>query len=208
MQAGATEPIPLREAPARFLTADWEKLVEIAESVPKAMAMLSNHEPGIIGFYRSGVIGAGDGLPHHHKTEQAYLLSEKMKDDFKTICAAGKLVGEGIYSGTDQRQEIPAEIWNELVIHFESNQITSKRGTYHYVMIRTAAAVEDDLRAQLVAWLTQRLSERGSESRKILVDAALEKFQGSYRVRTFNDAYGDVYGHVRGRPRRAQKMKK
>src|SRR5208283_3993389 len=200
MQEGATDPISLREAPARFLTADWDKIVELSGSPANALDVFSNPERAISAFMRRKAMGAGRGSPRHHKTEQAYLLSEKIRDDFKTICASGKLVGEGIFSGTDRRQDIPAEIWSDAANHFESNEITSKWGTYHHVMIRTAAAVQDALRAQLVAWLTQRLSERGPELKKILADAALEQFGGAYRVRAFNFAFAEVYGHARGRP--------
>jgi len=206
MQEGATDSISLRDAPARFLTADWDKLVGLSGSTV-ALHVLSKPDPPGSTFYRRQVIGAGLSSPGHLRAEEASLVSEEITAAFKAACASAKLIGSGIFSNTGLRQDILAEAWKDLVVDFGSNQISAAWGCYNFVKVR-AAPCHDDLHARLVAWLNERLAERGPELKKILTVAAKMQFEGTYRDRAFNDAYRDVYGHARGRPPAPEKINK
>jgi hypothetical protein len=149
MQKGANASISLRDAPARFLTVDWGKLVELTGSETKALDALSNQEPAIIAFYRRGTIEEGRATGEGRKEEEAYLLAEKMRADCRSLFASTKLRGTGIFSGTGLSQDIPAEMWTDLALDFANSRAAGRSGNYEYVAITEAPRTNhrDDLHA-------------------------------------------------------------
>ena len=125
-----------------------------------------------------------------------------MHEDLRVLGAKGRIIAFGLYLGTGLRQAIPPELWATAKVAFGAGSVVSNGFVYHNVTLELAAASVDveSTAFTMSAWLDQRHAQRGEESKKILQEAAREKFGEAFTVRTFNKAYGDCYKRPRGRP--------
>ena len=93
MQEGATEPISLRDAPARFLTADWDKLGRTIRIARAALHVLSNPDPPAITYLSPP--SDRKSASHHPaiagRRRQALLGGNYRRT--QTDCATAKLIG-------------------------------------------------------------------------------------------------------------------
>jgi len=90
--------INLRDAPGRFLSDDWLRLVQLKGSESGAIEALAP-EPGLIGYLRGELIAEGEGSAEVQAAEEASKLAQKMITNLQALGASGQIIGKGIYSG-------------------------------------------------------------------------------------------------------------
>ena len=201
------EAVSLKDAPARFLNVDWDRLVELKGSESQAIEALSKPDPAALVHIRREVIARGRDGAKARAEEVIFLLVEKMIADFRALATSGQIAGAGIFSGTGLRQVIPPELWSGLRLDFNSGAANGAGFSYSFIQIEETrpGSHADEPVATLVAWLRRRQSDNGVESKKKLEAAAQKEFADAFRVRAFNDAYKQVYERPRGRPRGTEK---
>jgi hypothetical protein len=89
-------------------------------------------------------------------------------------------------------------------IELGANSFVSGAVVYSHVRLALDRAPSDkeERVAKVVAWLKQRLDERGDEPKKVLSEEAQRKFGSPLSTREFHAAYTKCYGRSRGRPRK------
>jgi hypothetical protein len=132
------------------------------------------------------------------------------------MLTSGRLASSVILPETLQRQDVAAEIWGDLRPDFQKDSAfipasgARQERSYGAVRIWEPAShrAHDELQNRMVAWMAKRHQEQGREKRLTLIELAEAEFGSSFRIQIFNVAFGEVYGHTRGRPKDASRKSK
>jgi hypothetical protein len=87
--------INLRDAPRRFLSDDWLRLVELMGSESRAIEALSRPEPPMFVVYRRDLMQGGGGSAEVRAAEEEAELLQKMIADLRALAASGQIIVEG-----------------------------------------------------------------------------------------------------------------
>jgi hypothetical protein len=197
-------PIPLSKAPSRFFADDWARLTSLKGGPAEALKALDS--PDHLAYYRSQILEQNLGTQQFRMElvaeEEAYMLVDRVHEGMRALGFEGRIAASGLFVGTGRREVVPAELWPTAKIAFGAERVASNDFIFHYVTVEPAAATADiqSVASAMSAWLGGRRAERGDEAKKVLQDAARERFGETFRVQIFNTAYADCYGRSRGRP--------
>ena len=203
--------VALGDGPARYLADAWSRLVELEGGEADALEALDHPDSGfLVNLRREGLSsGAGsvESRQRSKKDEEAYGLTEKIREGLRHLGADGRLLGTGLFVGTGQRQDIPPELWANAKFEFASGRLMSGKFEYHVVTLREpeGSAAENDLDITIRDWLSDRRLQLGDEKKSALQAAARVAFGDAFTVRAFNTAYSAVYERKRGRPEKRNK---
>jgi len=197
-------PIRLSEAPTRFFADDWARLTSLKGGRAEALKALDSPDP--LADYRREFLKTNLGTQQLREELVAWdevdMLVNRLHEGMRALGFEGRITASGLFTGTARREVVPAELWPTAKIAFGAEEVASNGFIFRYVTVEPAAASVDieSVASAMSAWLGGRRAERGDEAKKVLQDAARERFGETFRVQIFNTAYADCYGRSRGRP--------
>ena len=150
-------------------------------------------------------------MPNGLSTSSQQFIIVRLRGSFvaelKFKLITRKVASTGILEGDDERSAIPGDHWDALWPNFAENRadsINPQFAGYADVLILGPGAKKSAAASQLDecrSWLRQR-AEEGESVKKILAREAFTQFGRGLTTRRFDAAYKDVFGKVRGRPRK------
>ena len=189
------EEIPLREVPNSFFNASaWALYLRQFQSRSQALKVLSTFE-------------MPNGLSISSQQLVIVRLRGSIVAELKIKLITREVASTGILEGDDERSAIPGDRWDALWPNFVENRadgISPQFAGYADVLILVPGAKKSAAASQLDecrSWLRQR-AEEGESVKKILAREASKRFGSGHTTRIFDAAYKDVFGKVRGRPRK------
>ena len=191
------EEIPLREVPNRFFNGSaWALYLRQFQSRSQALKVLSTFE-------------MPSGLSASSQQIIIVRLRRSLFSELKIKLISREVASTGILEGDDERSAIPGDHWDALWPNFAENRadsISPQFPGYTDVLIVVPGAKKSataSLLDECRSWLQQR-GEEGESVKKILARRASKQFGSDLTTRMFDAAYKDVFGKVRGRPRKTR----
>lgn len=189
------EEIPLREVPNRFFNpSEWAQYLHQFHSRSEALKILSEFE-------------MPSGLTDSVQQLIIDRLRSSLFSELKIKLLSREISSTGIPEGDGERSSIPGDHWHTLWPNFVENRadsISPQFAGYADVLILVPGAKKSAAASQLDqcrSWLRQR-AEEGESIKKILAREASKQFGSDLTTRMFDAVYKDVFGKVRGRPRK------
>jgi hypothetical protein len=199
-----SQEIPLSEALEQFADSVlWAEFTANFASIHEARAALHRaaEDQGVIAYYRDR---AAETDGEAHKESAQLRLAKSLIQNFNERVQTGELRVTCLQPPLLGRSRIPVDLWAKLHLNFRDS--SAEGGGYTLTDIRVSIspeAVVRDLPKRCATWLAHRRAERGDEAKSTLLHDALREFGDALPTRVFNQAYGEVYGRQRGRPRLA-----